>query len=177
MSRIILAAVAALTFSTSATDAKMVGHVYCGKTPVRAYSTYAKKVYRRTTVSSAARKHLATLGECASAGRKIVKRIHDREINARRERQRLASFTYSTEGASWYDDSGATASGNHYPLGVAHKALPFGTRVRMCYRGCATVIVEDRGPFIAGRSWDLNPGAKAAIGFGDVGNVRVHVLG
>jgi len=46
----------------------------------------------------------------------------------------------------------------------------------MCARRCATVTVEDRGPFIAGRDWDLNPGAKTALGFGDVGQVRYRVI-
>jgi rare lipoprotein A len=78
--------------------------------------------------------------------------------------------------ASWYQDGGQTASGNHYPLGVAHKTLPFGQRVRMCARHCATVRVQDRGPFIAGREFDLNPGAKNALGCGDICHIRYRLV-
>lgn len=78
--------------------------------------------------------------------------------------------------ASWYDDAEGTACGTHYPLGVANKTLPCGTRVRLCHGGaCETVVVEDRGPFIAGRTFDLNPGAKAGIGCSDLCTVRWHL--
>lgn len=59
---------------------------------------------------------------------------------------------------------------------MAHKTLPCGTRVLLCARRCAVVRVEDRGPFIAGRVWDLNPGAKSATGFGDTGNVHYRIM-
>src|SRR5205809_3170499 len=52
--------------------------------------------------------------------------------------------------ASWFDDSGGTACGTHFSRGVAHKELPCGTRLRICYSRCETAYVEDRGPFIAG---------------------------
>jgi rare lipoprotein A len=79
-------------------------------------------------------------------------------------------------GASWYDDSGPTACEAHYALGVANKTLPCGTRVEICAARCAVVTVQDRGPFVEGREWDLNVGAKEAIGFGDTGEVRTRVL-
>jgi len=74
--------------------------------------------------------------------------------------------------ASWYDDAGGTACGTHYALGVAHKTLACGTRVELCHDGCEVAVVEDRGPFIAGREFDLNPGAKSAIGCSDLCAVR-----
>jgi rare lipoprotein A (peptidoglycan hydrolase) len=80
------------------------------------------------------------------------------------------------EGASWFDDSEGTACGFHAALGVAHKTLPCGTRVELCYSSCAVVTVEDRGPYVDGREWDLNPAARDAIGFGDTGRVRARVL-
>ena len=36
------------------------------------------------------------------------------------------------------------------------KTLPFGTKLRVCYEGCATVRVNDRGPFIGARELDLS---------------------
>lgn len=95
MTRIILVAVAALSFSVPATGAAHKSkHGDCVTVTPRDYSTYAKKVYRRTTVSDAAHRHLATLQRCASpAARKIIRRIHRREIRARRERQLLDRYT------------------------------------------------------------------------------------
>jgi len=51
-------------------------------------------------------------------------------------------------------------------VGVAHKTLPCGTRVRFHYRGrTLRVEVIDRGPFIEGRRWDLTEGARSELGF------------
>lgn len=53
---------------------------------------------------------------------------------------------------------------------VAHRTLPFGTRVQFAYGGKTVIaVVQDRGPFIAGRYFDLGPGTAAAIGFQRVG--------
>ena len=52
-------------------------------------------------------------------------------------------------------------------LGVANRTLPCGTLVRFRnpYTGATvTVPVVDRGPYVAGREWDLTHGACAAIG-------------
>jgi len=51
-------------------------------------------------------------------------------------------------------------------LGVAHRTLPCGTLVsfRNPYNGkVVTVPVVDRGPYVAGRSWDLTKAACEAI--------------
>jgi 3D (Asp-Asp-Asp) domain-containing protein len=48
---------------------------------------------------------------------------------------------------------------------VAHRTLPCGTRLRLAYRDRrVTVTVGDRGPYIAGRDFDLAPGAFRALG-------------
>lgn len=78
--------------------------------------------------------------------------------------------------ASWYEDGGSTACGFHSAVGVANKTLPCGTRVRICHEGCEIAVVDDRGPFIAGREWDLNAAAKAGISCADLCNVRTVVL-
>jgi hypothetical protein len=52
-------------------------------------------------------------------------------------------------------------------MGVANRTLPCGTLVqfRNPYNGAViTVPVVDRGPYVAGRQWDLTYGACAAIG-------------
>ncbi|HEX6868154.1 MAG TPA: septal ring lytic transglycosylase RlpA family protein [Candidatus Limnocylindrales bacterium] len=49
-------------------------------------------------------------------------------------------------------------------VGVAHRTLPCGTRVTFRYKGVTlTVPVVDRGPFVAGRTWDLTHGACAKL--------------
>ncbi len=74
--------------------------------------------------------------------------------------------------ASWYDDSGSTACGFHAGLGVANRSLPCGTKVSFHYGGrSVTAVVDDRGPYVGGRSWDLNQNTAAALGFGGVGTV------
>lgn len=84
----------------------------------------------------------------------------------------LASPAYAQAGdvASFYGyESGTkTASGERFnPLAMtaAHRTLPFGTRLRVTYQGRSVdVRVNDRGPFIKGRTIDLSLGAARAIG-------------
>ena len=75
-------------------------------------------------------------------------------------------WTYDPE-VSWYGPGfygGRTACGQAYTrqiLGVAHRTLACGTRVtfRNPKNGrTATVRVIDRGPYVAGRQWDLSGG-------------------
>jgi hypothetical protein len=56
--------------------------------------------------------------------------------------------------------------------GVANKSLPCGTKVTLQY-GNRTVVarVIDRGPYVAGRDWDLTEQTKKDLGFGGVGVV------
>jgi rare lipoprotein A len=55
-------------------------------------------------------------------------------------------------------------------LGVAHKSLPCGSRVKLLYRGRrVTVPVVDRGPYVAGREYDLTAATKARLGFPGTG--------
>lgn len=86
---------------------------------------------------------------------------------------------YRSAHASWYGPGfygSRTACGQtmgYAVLGVAHKSLPCGTRVTFRYRGrSVTVPVIDRGPFVAGREFDLTRATKARLGFGSTGNVQ-----
>jgi rare lipoprotein A (peptidoglycan hydrolase) len=49
-------------------------------------------------------------------------------------------------------------------VGVAHRTLPCGTRVAFRYNG-RTVITQviDRGPYVAGRTWDMTRGLCALL--------------
>lgn len=76
-------------------------------------------------------------------------------------------------GASWYYDEGSTACGYHAEPGVANKTLPCGTRVRICSARCATLTVDDRGPYVEGRVFDLSVQAREAVAYpGDPAGVR-----
>lgn len=58
-------------------------------------------------------------------------------------------------------------------VGVAHKTLPCGTKVAFYAGGrVVTARVIDRGPFVAGREWDLTAALKRKIGFGSTGPVH-----
>jgi hypothetical protein len=79
---------------------------------------------------------------------------------------------------SWYGPGfygGRTACGGtlgYGTLGVAHKTLPCGTKVTLRYRGhTVRVPVIDRGPYAAGREYDLTGATKRALGFGSTGTV------
>ena len=77
--------------------------------------------------------------------------------------------TYSAR-ASWYRHGKVTANGERYnPLGhtVAHRSLPFGTMVRFTNPETGESVVarvNDRGPFIKGREFDLSLGSARAVG-------------
>jgi hypothetical protein len=81
--------------------------------------------------------------------------------------------------ASWYDQGGIGACGTDAQagLGFASLFLRCGTRVRMCYRGCVIATMDDSGPYVASRSFDLNANLRAAIGFPDgVATIRYAVI-
>ena len=66
----------------------------------------------------------------------------------------------------------ATACGFHAGYGVANSTLPCGTKVTFRYGGrTVTAVVDDRGPFVGGREWDLNQNTAGALGFGGVATV------
>ena len=71
---------------------------------------------------------------------------------------------------SWYGSyfhGRTTANGEIYNMfgnTAAHKYLPFGTKLSVCYEGCVDVRVNDRGPYIGGRELDLSYGAASSIG-------------
>ncbi len=60
--------------------------------------------------------------------------------------------------------------------GVAHKSLPCGTMVTLTHgANTVTVPVVDRGPYIAGREFDLSPRVKAALNCSDLCTVVMQI--
>jgi rare lipoprotein A len=63
-------------------------------------------------------------------------------------------------------------------LGVAHKTAPCGTLITFTYAGRSlTVPVIDRGPYVAGREWDLTGATADALGFLGLGQIQWSVAG
>jgi rare lipoprotein A len=95
------------------------------------------------------------------------------DLSARRRLGRLN--VYRLSGASWYGGGGGLACGGSLTsstMGVANKTLPCGTLVTLRYGSRSVrVPVIDRGPYVAGREFDLTEATKQALGFGDTGEV------
>lgn len=103
--------------------------------------------------------------------------VHDRRVTGSRSVARRVT-AYRPAAASYYGPGlygGALACGGTLEpgtLGVAHKTLPCGTRVKLRYRGrSVTVPVVDRGPYVAGRDFDLTAATRARLHFPSTGVV------
>jgi hypothetical protein len=82
---------------------------------------------------------------------------------------------YRLAEVSWYGAGGSLACGGWLTsstMGVANKTLPCGTLVTLRYgRHTVRVRVIDRGPYVAGREFDLTEATKRALGFEGVGEM------
>lgn len=94
------------------------------------------------------------------------------------ESRRFKVYGLRPSGASYYGPGlyggGVACGGTLKPgtIGVAHKTLPCGTRVTIRYQGKTVVApVIDRGPYVAGRDYDLTAATRNRLGFGDVGTI------
>jgi rare lipoprotein A len=90
--------------------------------------------------------------------------------------RRLTAYRFA--GASYYGPglwgNGVACGGTLMPetMGVANKTLPCGTMVKLRYHGrSVTVPVIDRGPYVAGRDYDLTEAVKDRLHFPGVGTV------
>lgn len=80
--------------------------------------------------------------------------------------------------ASWYDLGGVGACGGEAQsgMGVANLSLACGTRLTFYYHGrSVNAVVDDRGPYVAGRSFDLNANVASALGFAGVNTVGYRI--
>ena len=100
----------------------------------------------------------------------------------------VPSYAFACKNASWYGPgfhSKKTASGerfNQNALSAAHKTMKFGTKVKVTNlsNGKAVVVkINDRGPFIKGRSIDLSKAAALQIGMIGSGHacVKMNIIG
>lgn len=101
--------------------------------------------------------------------------VHERRMRASASVSRHLT-SYREAAASYYGPGlyggGLACGGTLQPgtLGVASKTLPCGARVKFLYRGeTITVPVVDRGPYVAGRDFDLTAATRERLGFPGVG--------
>jgi rare lipoprotein A len=70
-----------------------------------------------------------------------------------------------------------TANGerfNTYAMTAAHRTLPFGTRLRVTHGGRSVIVrINDRGPYVGGRSLDLSYAAFKALAPPSRGHIEV----
>jgi rare lipoprotein A (peptidoglycan hydrolase) len=83
--------------------------------------------------------------------------------------------------ASFYSGGKRTASGEKFDphdLTAAHRTLPFGTRIRVTNLATGqsvTVRVNDRGPFVGGRTIDVSSSAAKMLGMTGQGVAKVKL--
>jgi hypothetical protein len=101
--------------------------------------------------------------------------VHERRMRGSASAARHLT-SYREAAASYYGPGlyggGLACGGTLEPgtLGVASKTLPCGAKVKLLYRGqTITVPVVDRGPYVAGRDFDLTAATRERIGFPGVG--------
>jgi rare lipoprotein A len=113
----------------------------------------------------------------ASTTSSVVARKHIALATA----QGTATDAPSTGVASYYSEGTETASGERFnpqELTAAHPNLPFGTHLRVTNlaTGRSVVVrVNDRGPFVPGRSVDVSYSAAQQLGFLDSGTAKVKM--
>lgn len=144
---------------------------------------------RRTVVIHAGRKDITTTANKrgrfevrwkppSTGGYKVTARARGNKVAAGSSDDAGRVTVYRPAAASWYGPGfygNRTACGQTLTsstLGVAHKSMPCGTRLKLRY-GSRTVRVRviDRGPYAAGREFDLTYATKQRLGFPDTGTV------
>ncbi len=120
--------------------------------------------------------HLYTSAAVASAGVSAHALRSKSFLSSRARTVRVARYRAAV--ASFYDDYGLpVACGGvlgRNQVGVAHKTLRCGTRLKIWYRGRSiSARVIDRGPYISGREFDLTGAAARALHFDGVGTIWV----
>ena len=111
----------------------------------------------------------------ASAG------IRPSEIQSEKNGTTAKIVVERTATVSWYNHGKKTANGEKFnPNGftVAHKTLPFGTIVKFTNPENDKVVyarVNDRGPYIRGREFDLTQHCANILGVGNKGILKLKI--
>lgn len=115
-----------------------------------------------------------------TATTEVVAIAQPQEVYGPPEPTRVVTRRYQST-ASWYRHGRVTANGERFDpngLTVAHRSLPFNTLIRFTNPETNQVVVarvNDRGPYIRGREFDLSLGSARQLGFLEKGVIRLHV--
>lgn len=138
-----------------------------------ALAPFLSTVVSGSQASSARSRALAKAPVVKPKAKKKATVKKKRRVNAKWQRARV----------SWYGPGfyGNTMAGGgsltRTSMVVAHRSLPFGTKVEFRYKGRrVTAVVRDRGPYISGRTFDLGPGTARKLKFGGVGTVQYRII-
>lgn len=121
----------------------------------------------------------------AASTRKAAKPARKRATPQKRvkPKKRTVKTAWRSARASWYGPGfyGNTMAGGgrlkRNSMVVAHRSLPFGTKLQIRFRGrVVTAVVRDRGPYVGGRQFDLGPGTARELGFGGVGTIDYRIV-
>lgn len=121
----------------------------------------------------------------AASTRKAAKPARKRATPQKRvkPKKRTVKTAWRSARASWYGPGfyGNTMAGGGKltpsSMVVAHRTLAFGTKIEFSYKGRTCIaVVQDRGPHVAGRVFDLGPGTAKTLGFSGVGTVQYRIV-
>lgn len=89
-------------------------------------------------------------------------------------------LTWHTSVASWYAEHGVGACGLGPDVQSGYRfaslILRCGTRVRFCRARCIDAIMADHGPYVSGRTFDLNRALSVVLDCPGVCSVRWAIL-
>lgn len=156
-------------------------HPGCPKTFTYHMDTRAAvAVYQFNHVSQSNTRMLARIARC--------QRVHDNKQRAARfnrsqralwhQRQLDANMSHAV--ASWYNIDGTGSCGvGSVQAGYrfASLILRCGAVIRICHIGCVDATMSDHGPYVSGRTFDLNVNLRDAISCSDICDVRWRDIG
>jgi rare lipoprotein A len=98
------------------------------------------------------------------------------ELNSQADSAQRSVVPMEYAEVSWYEDGGSTACGFHATYGIASRTLPCGSKVTFSYGGRSVVAtVDDRGPFVYSRLYDLSQSTAAALGMQGLATVLASI--
>jgi len=173
--------VAGYTFLRSLNTPKLWSAV--GQSPSRDYAQIQKQLAEQQKQNTAALLGQGDLSAVLFGGGASGASSPISGVNYLTAAQVAAIKDWQTAKASWYGPGfygEHTSDGTIYNdtiLLVANKTLPLGTRVAISYGGRTVIApVKDRGPYVAGRDFDLSAGLASALGFSGVQTIRWAIV-
>lgn len=137
---------------------------------------YGHPVYTQEHVDEHVRRYQELIRQQAQANRLLRFRLREARVSG--GRVSTSRWALKSAVASWYGPccyGNHTANGTPFTAttrGVAHRTLPFGTRCLFIHGGRAAIVkVIDRGPHVAGRTFDLTAATASYLRFSGVGSI------